>query len=43
MWPAIAEGGTCVPAGILAAGGTRGTATHIEALRHFGTLSFEQA
>ena len=39
----IAEGGPCVPEGILRQVVPAAPATHIEALRHFGTLSFEQA
>ena len=39
----IAEGGACVPEGILRQVVPAAPATHIAALRHFGTLSFEQA
>jgi gamma-glutamyltranspeptidase/glutathione hydrolase len=39
----MAEGGSCVPEGILRQVVPAAPATHIAALRHFGTLSFEQA
>lgn len=49
-WPAAtdivrlaAEGGDCIPDGILRTVVPAAPATHIEALRRFGTISFEEA